>query len=350
MTRQNTPLKPVLPAHNPRSKKPWFYLGFTLVFVLFLGTAYLLWKSEHTEPVVLLIPRGSNLTSVSYQLAKEDIISYPEFFRRFLQFTGGSKRVRAGEFKFNKGATWLDTLFVLYYQEPIVHHVTVPEGYSVKQIGLLLEQAQLTNSSRFVSLALTKEAAAKYSIQSPTLEGYLFPDTYSFSKVDGEEKILDRMVQRFLSKLDNNIRNQIRVSGMTLEQVITLASIIEKETGVANERSLISSVFHNRLKKGMRLQSDPTTIYGIVDFDGNIKKKHLSEATPYNTYVIKGLPPGPIASPGIEAIRATLAPASTNYLYFVANNQGSHVFSDTYEKHAHYVDQLQKKRRTNASR
>jgi UPF0755 protein len=157
------------------------------------------------------------------------------------------------------------------------------------------------------------------------------------------------MVQRFLTKLDNDLRNQIRTSGMTMEQVVTFASIVEKETGNAHERPLVASVFHNRLKKGMRLQSDPTIIYGITDYDGNIKKKHLSEKTAYNTYVIKGLPPGPIASPGLDAIRATLAPASSNYLYFVGNNRGEHLFSETYEKHSRFVDEYQKRRPNRAS-
>lgn len=324
--------------------RPLFWVSFLLMFGAFIFFASLLRSTDGTGSVELVIPRGSTLRSVSEQLSEEGIVSNPAMFRRLLAVTGGAKRVRAGEFKFQKGSWWIDAALVLYYQEPIVHPVTVPEGYNTRQIAQLLEQAQLANGKRFLEIVLDPKAPQKYGYKAPTLEGYLFPDTYNFSKVDGEERIVERMVQRFTSKLDTDLRNRIRVSGMTLEQVVTLASIIEKETGASGERPLISSVFHNRLKKGMRLQSDPTTIYGILNFDGNLKKKHLSEKTPYNTYAIKGLPPGPIASPGLESIRATLKPADTNYLYFVANNQGGHLFSDTYEKHARYVDEYQKRR------
>lgn len=328
---------------------PLFYIFFGLVFVAFLFFASLMKGTSTEGSVELVIPRGSTLRSVSQLLADQEIVSSPGMFRRVLAITGGAKRVRAGEFRFQKGGWWLDAITALYFQEPIVHPVTIPEGYNVKQIALLLQQSGLAVADRFAALALAPEAAKKYNIKSPTLEGYLFPDTYNISKVDGEERILDRMVQRFLTKLDNDLRNQIRASGMTLEEVVTFASIVEKETGNANERPLVSSVFHNRLKKGMRLQSDPTIIYGITNYDGNIKKKHLSEKTAYNTYVIKGLPPGPIASPGLDAIRATLAPASSNYLYFVGNNRGEHLFSETYEKHSRFVDEYQKRRPNRAS-
>ena len=138
----------------------------------------------------------------------------------------------------------------------------------------------------------------------------------------------------------------MQASGLALAQWETLASIIEKETGVPTERELISSVFHNRLKKKMRLQSDPTTIYGIVNFDGNLTRKHLQTSTPYNTYTIPALPPGAICSPGLATLRATLNPANTNYLYFVANGQGTHLFSETYGQHSQKVDQYQKRRAT----
>jgi UPF0755 protein len=301
-------------------------------------------SGDESQSVDLVIPRGSTLKSVSELLDEQQIISNPLLFRRILAVTGGHKRVRAGEFQFHKQSSWLDAVLVLYFQEPIVHPITVPEGYNARQIAQLVEQSNLGNAQKFLSIALSSSAPGKYGFKTPSLEGFLFPDTYLFSKIDGEDRIVDRMVQRFITKLDTDLRNRIRASGMTLEQVITFASIVEKETGVASERTLVASVFHNRLKKGMRLQSDPTTIYGVANFDGNLKKKHLLEHTPYNTYKISGLPIGPIASPGLEAIRATLAPAQTKYLYFVANNKGEHLFSETYEQHNRYVDQHQRRR------
>jgi UPF0755 protein len=156
--------------------------------------------------------------------------------------------------------------------------------------------------------------------------------------------IVEVMVKHFWEVI-GPLREKIEQSGMTIEEVITLASIVEKETGRAEERPIIASVFLNRLKKKMRLETDPTVIYGIKDFSGNLKKKHLTQRTPYNTYVIRGLPPGPIANPGKEAIEAVLFPATTDYLYFVSKNDGSHYFSKTLVEHNKAVQKYQKKRR-----
>ena len=187
------------------------------------------------------------------------------------------------------------------------------------------------------------KTAERFNLSTPSLEGFLYPDTYSFSRIDAEEKIVERMVGRFFEKFTNEYREELKANGWTLEKLVTLASIVEKETGVGDERGLVSSVFHNRLKKRMRLQSDPTTIYGIRDFNGNITKADLQRYTPYNTYVIPGLPPGPIANPGLASLMAALRPTQSDFLYFVSNNQGSHFFSKTYGQHAGHVNKFQKR-------
>lgn len=312
-----------------------------LVLVGIFGFVFFSPRGPH-EPRQILIPRGMAASQVVDTLGREGVVRYPSLLKSFLRFTGGTNRVRAGEFRFKTNSRLLEALYVLYYSEPIYHQVTIPEGWSIRQIAPILAREKLIDEKKFVSLALDRETAKKFKITAPSLEGFLYPDTYKFSRVDGEQRILERMVQGFMSRFDPNIQARATQLGMTREQVVTLASIVEKETGVPQEREVIASVFHNRLKKKMRLQSDPTTIYGIANFNGNLTKKDLLTPTPYNTYTIYGLPPGPIASPGISAIRAVLYPATSNYLYFVANNRGSHLFSETYAQHAKYVDDYQR--------
>jgi UPF0755 protein len=178
-------------------------------------------------------------------------------------------------------------------------------------------------------------------IKAETFEGYLFPDTYLFPKDTTSEEIISTMVKRFRSVFKPEWKNRAEALGFSIHQVVTLASIVEKETGVASERPVISSVFHNRLKRKMRLESDPTVIYGIKDFDGNITKKHLAEPTPYNTYVIRGLPPGPIANAGVGAFEAVLFPADTKFLYFVSKKDTTHQFSTNIKDHNRAVRKYQ---------
>lgn len=313
-----------------------------------LGLLFLLLKgSPGPETKDVLIPRGLSLKAVSELLAKEGVVQHPIIFQNLLRFTRGNKKVRAGEFRFKVGANLLNTLKVLYSSEPITHSITVPEGWNVRQIASLLADKNLGNSERFIKLALSSDSAKKYRLGTPHLEGFLYPDTYFFSRVDGEERILEAMVNRFFQEYNSRFKSRIASSGMPLEKVVTLASIVEKETGKAGERPLIASVFFNRLKKGMRLQSDPTTIYGINNFNGNITKADLLTWTPYNTYKISGLPPGPIASPGGDAIEAVLSPQTSDYLYFVSDNNGSHFFSKTYQEHLRLVKNYQINRRKN---
>ncbi len=306
------------------------YVGFTLFSH----------SGDSNETVDVLIPRKSSISQVADILESQKVISNKKVFKYLLAFSGGNKKVRAGEFRFHTGLSPIQALKVLYYDESILHPITVPEGWTVRQIAEILAGEKLVNQKRFVDLALNPHAPQKYGFKSPSLEGYLFPDTYSFSVIDGEEKIIDIMVQRLISKI-SPLKSVMLAKGWTTEQVLTLASIVEKETGNPAERPIISSVFQNRLKKKMRLQSDPTTIYGISDFNGNLTKKDLQTPTPYNTYTISGLPPGPIASAGEDAIKSILYPAETEFFYFVSNNNGSHIFSKTYSEHSRHVSTTQ---------
>jgi UPF0755 protein len=201
----------------------------------------------------------------------------------------------------------------------------------------------LADKKRFLELTEDKELLRQYGISGPSLEGYLFPDTYHFSRGTPTLAILDTMVKRFKQAV-TPLMEQSQGTGMKFDDVVTLASIVEKETGRPEERPLIASVFLNRLRLGMRLDSDPTVIYGMENFDGDLKKKDLMEKTPYNTYVIQGLTPGPIANPGLESIKAVIDPARTDYLYFVSKNDGSHQFSKTLAEHNRAVEIYQKRK------
>lgn len=321
---------------------------FLVVLVFFAGTGsilYLFFRGDGGSEIRdIVIARKTPLAQVAEQLHQNEIIEYPTLFKYLLRFSGGSHRVRAGEFRFKKDMRMFDALFVLYNQDPIVHQITIPEGWTARQIAKILAEHELVNEEKFVNLVLSPETAQRFHLATPSLEGFLYPDTYAFSKVDGEERVIERMVQQFFKKFGPEGQEAAKRMGMSLEQLVTLASIIEKETGALGERELISSVFHNRLKKKMRLQSDPTTIYGIPNFNGNLTREDLKAYSPYNTYVIPALPPGPIANPGIAALQAALHPAQSNYLFFVSTNQGAHVFSETYGQHASYVNNYQKRR------
>ncbi len=327
------------------AKKLLLFLVSICVVIVF----FLIFNGKRGFEKNIIIQRGTNLNKLAFLLEEEKIIKYPLIFKLAIKITGGEKKIRAGEFKFYEGMSIKDAIDTIYNNKPILHQVTIPEGWNIKEIADFLEKNGLVKKESFLSLAFSKESAQKYlKFSAPSLEGFLFPDTYLFSKVDGEEKIIEIMVNHFFSKYKAIHEKRANELGFGTLKLITLASIIEKETGAQGERKLISSVFHNRLKKNMRLQSDPTTIYGINDFDGNLTKIHLQTYTPYNTYKIKGLPPGPIANPGWASIEAALYPANTDYLYFVSNNSGSHIFSKNYSDHHKSVWKHQI-RRTNAS-
>ena len=224
------------------------------------------------------------------------------------------------------------------------YQVVVPEGFTMAQIATRLEAAQLADAREFLELARDPATAAAMDIEGETLEGYLFPETYRIPRGLAPDEIARILVAQLLQVWEE-IEPQAREQGLSMRDVVTLASIVEKETGAAEERPLIASVFRNRLKRGMRLETDPTVIYGIPDFDGNLRRRDLDDAAnPYNTYRISGLPPGPIASPGADALRAVVYPAETDYLYFVSRNDGTHAFSRSYREHVLAVNRYQKTR------
>jgi len=337
-----------MPFHLSRKKIIVFTLTLlVLVGILFSASFwfYMLDPTQNGNPdQIFIVPDGSTLSKVAEGLESKVLIKSNEPFLFWAKLMGYSRNIKAGEYRLNAHMSPLNILEVMSKGSIVTPPVTIPEGYNRMQIGALLEDKGLADKKKFISLTGSPDVARAYGFSGPDLEGYLYPDTYQFSRGLSEETIVDVMVRHFLD-VSASFRDRIKASGMTLEQVVILASIVEKETGSAEERPIIASVFLNRLKKRIRLETDPTVIYGIKNFDGNLKKKDLNQYTPYNTYVIRGLPPGAIANPGREAIRAVLYPADTSYLYFVSKNDGTHHFSETLSEHNRAVRKYQKNRR-----
>jgi len=258
-----------------------------------------------------------------------------------VRFKGEESKLHPGEYDIKPGMTASDILEKLVKGERIVHKLVIPEGFTFKQIAEAIEKTGIAPATQVQTYFRDPQLLQSLGFPALSLEGFLFPATYEYDRMTTVDELLKKMIQAFKLNFDSSLREQTLAQGWSIPQTVTLASIIEKETGQAAERPLISSVFHNRLHMNMPLQSDPTVIYGLPNFDGNIRKADLSNPHPYNTYVHPGLPPGPIASTGKAALKAALSPQETNYLYFVGKGDGTHVFAATLEEHNANVQRYQ---------
>lgn len=289
------------------------------------------------------LDQGEQFGKINYRLKKAGLIHEPSFFYRYCQFKDLMTKFKAGSFLIPRGSSIVDIVQILVYGSSITKTITIPEGKNMYEIGRLLENEGIVDYESFIKLAKNQDYAKKFNIPFETFEGYLFPDTYKFAPESAAGVVITSMVNHYFSKIKDIDFGKTHLSP---EKILILASIVEKETGAKFERPIISGVFHNRLKKRMRLQSDPTTIYGIYEnFKGNLRKKDLQTKNEYNTYKIYGLPKGPICNPGVEAIKAAISPEEHSYLYFVSQNDGTHIFSKNYRDHAKAVNFHQKNRR-----
>lgn len=304
-------------------------------------------QAEDGREKLFTVSPGHGLKQTARALQAEGLISDDMRFTIFARLEKRDKLLKAGEYFLSTAMTPNEILGQLVEGRVHLYRLTIPEGFNLVQIAAAVAAAGLESEATFLAATRSPETANALGLPGDTLEGYLFPDTYYFPRGLDSGTIIATMVKQFRAAFKPAWKTRAKELAMTVHEVVTLASIIEKETGVPEERPLIASVFHNRLKKGMRLETDPTVIYGIPNFDGNIKRRHLTTYTPYNTYKIKGLPPGPIASPGALAIAAALFPAQSDYLYFVSKKDGTHQFSTTIKAHNAAVRkyQLRKKRR-----
>lgn len=323
-------------------------LRLFLILGLFItiGTGYWYWSylstpSPGTGEAVVLIPKGAGVRTIGELLDAQGLVEADFRFLLMARFSGLAPKLRAGEYSIPKGLKPLEVLELLARGKVLLHKVTVPEGLSIEQIADLFSNKGWGAKEGYITLASDTDFVKELGFSVSTLEGYLYPDTYTFSRHEFSEKFIIRtMVKRFFhvwAETGEGVETEL-----DQHQIVTLASIVEKETGSAAERPLIARVFLNRLQRGMRLQSDPTVVYGVDGFSGKITRSDLKRATPYNTYVIPALPPGPICNPGRAAIEAVLQPSTSQALYFVSRNDGTHVFSKSLTEHNRAVRKYQR--------
>jgi len=332
---------------------------FSLFFVagLFLLGFLFFPPSQTLSAKVIYVKRGMPLGRISMTLEKEGILRNRYFFIALATLLGKKGEIKAGEYEFHTRMLPLEVLNHLVKGQVKRHLVTIPEGYNLPQIGQLLESLGIVEKEAFLQRASSPADIASLGLshlvqnQDPapssgrtgsTLEGFLFPETYHFIKEMNPEEVIRPMVHQFHKVFGPDLIERAPQLGLSPRDAVILASIIEKETSLSEEKPLISAVFHNRLKKRIPLQSDPTVIYGIQNFDGNLTREHLLRPTPYNTYLLTGLPPTPICNPGKDSLVAALYPASVPYVYFVSKNDGSHHFSIEIDEHQRAVGKYQK--------
>lgn len=323
-------------------------LGLTLCAVGAAWGARLWWEralsapERSGEPVIVEVPSGASFRSVAAELEAQGAIRDARAFSWLARLEKKDGALHVGEYEIAPGLSAREVLTLLARGRVRLHAVTIPEGLRTEEIAARVAGAGFGRESEFIALARDPEVAKEFGVPGETLEGYLFPETYRFPRGASARQVITAQLAQF-ERAWKAIAPLAARRGISKRDAVILGSLIEKETGTPAERPLISAVFHSRLTRGMRLETDPSVIYGIPNFDGNLKRAHLEDETnPYNTYRIAGLPPGPIANPGAAALRAAVEPTpGADYLFFVARGDGRHVFSRTYAEHLRAVRRFQ---------
>ena len=296
-----------------------------LIVILFFIAAYFPSEENSSIQKIINIPSGSNAKEIVHILEENNIIRKNNYiFRVLIKVSKLEERLKYGEYNLSPAMNMLQILDKLVKGEVILYRITIPEGYTYTQIAELLNEKEIIEKESFINLVKDSEKS---------WEGYLFPDTYEVPKRYGSENMLKLLLSHFNHIVDEKLKDKAEEIGFSMEEIIILASIIEKESKFAEERRQVSSVFHNRLKKDMKLQSCATIQYILEEPKEKLDESDLKIDSPYNTYLYKGLPPGPICSPGLDSIIAALEPAEEDYLYFVLGENGRHIFSKTYQEH-----------------
>ncbi|RMH79990.1 MAG: endolytic transglycosylase MltG [Acidobacteria bacterium] len=306
---------------------PFFLLSFFLYSLLPVRA-----KEKTVE-----IAYGTPTPEIALHLYREGLLRNPLTF--LLIHALRKSKLEAGEYEFDGFVFPWDTYHKISKGLKKVYKVTIPEGSDLFDIAVLLEEKRICSKEDFLKYALSDEIAKRYRLKTATMEGFLFPDTYYFSKNTHPLRVIDTMHQNFLKKTAE-LRKRLEEKGMSIEEWVIVASMVEKETAREDERPLVSAVIYNRMRKNMKLQIDPTVIYALKRsglWDGHLSLKDLSFDDPYNTYVYAGLPPSPICNPGLDSLKASIEPSPVDYLYFVADGNGGHHFSKTYAEHSKRV-------------
>lgn len=313
-------------------------------FMIILIASYFFIPSFSGKKPLVKIPRGVNSKRISFILWENKIITNPYFFSLLAKVLNYDSRLKAGVYEFDS-PTLLSVLSKLKKGEVKLYKITIPEGLPKWEIAEVLAEKGIVNSEKFLEMVDNPSLFYKefpWLVGERSLEGYLFPDTYYFTL---EEDPL-RVVRKFLTKFERVVlplyQRRDKTGRLSLHEIITLASIVEKEAKVDFEKPIIAGVFYNRLRRGMKLRADPTVKYALGSFSKRLNKKMLNYPSVYNTYLYSGLPPGPICSPGVNSIKAVIYPAQIDYLYFVARGDGTHEFSSSYRDHLKAIKRYQK--------
>ncbi len=331
---------------NPGIKTVGSIAGIIIASILAFYLLVIYWpQSNPYERVEINIPKGVTLSQIGNILKEESIISNKRTFTMAVKSLGHEKNIPAGRYVLHNALNNRAIINQLVYGVPSLKSITVLEGWTIYQIANELEKELNISKKTFLRLCNDQRVIKLFNLEGNSLEGYLFPDTYTFAEGVDPYLVLTRMVNEFINNITKSMEVQAQEMNMSLLEVITLASIIEGEAIYDSERAIISAVYHNRLKRGMKLQADPTIQYIIDDGPRRLLNDDLKIESKYNTYLYKGLPPGPINNPGKESIIAALYPGVNEYLYFVARGDGYHTFSTNEKDHNKAKKKFQEVRR-----
>jgi UPF0755 protein len=294
----------------------------------------------HGTPTRVIIPRGASFGQATDSLAKAKLVGWPKVFRMYGRLTGGDRNIKPGTYLLKPGTPWSDIVSALNGGHGLVNTITIPEGWDLSQITPQLARTLRVPADSVRAAMRDTALLARLDIPNPTLEGYVFPDTYAFPLGTTARQAVREMVFSFERRWKPDWDSSLTDLKINRNDLVTMASIVEREARVPEERPVIAAVYYNRLRKGMLLQADPTIQYALGHHVGRVLYKDLEVASPYNTYIHKGLPPGPIASPGVASLAAAAHPASVPYLYFVASRDGHHEFRMTLQEHTTAIRQV----------
>src|SRR3954467_7505174 len=294
----------------------------------------------HGAPVRVIVPRGATFGQAADSLARTGVVGSRKLFALYGRIVGGDRNIKPGTYLLKHGTPWNDIIDALNGGHGLVNTVTIPEGWSIAQITPALARTLKVPADSVAAAVRDTALLARLDVPSPTLEGYLFPDTYAFPIGTTARQAVREMVYSFERRWKPSWDSVALAMKINRNDLVTMASIVEKEARLPEERPVIAAVYYNRLRKGMLLQADPTVQYALGHHVGRVLYKDLAVASPYNTYVHKGLPPGPVASPGAASLSAAANPAAVPYLYFVASPDGHHEFRTTLEEHTSAVRQV----------
>ena len=329
------------------TRRHTYALLFIFVFVILVGGAVLggtwLWlrigepyKGYAAAETFVEIPQGAGVAEIRRRLIDAGVVQDEYTFRLALWWSGEARNLQAGEYRFEGALTPVQVLQRIGRGQVYTQRITIREGLTIAEMARVYETSGFGEARAFVDAAGNAALIKDLDPQAPDLEGYLFPETYALPRRAPASQLIGMMVDRFRTVYTDALRARAAEQGLTTRQVVTIASLVEKETAKAEEHPLVAAVYRNRLRIGMPMQADPTVIYALQKagrYDGNIRREDLQFDSPYNTYRYPGLPPGPIAAPGKASLEAALAPADVPYLFFVSRNDGSHVFAETLAQH-----------------